>query len=370
MAAHKRRGLHRKRRETAGGSPGVLTVDPNAPQSRVQIMAYGPDALEEPAYGGPGSLTAIRRTHAVTWVNVDGLGNADVLNDLAQTFGIHALAMEDVVHVGQRTKVEDYEDHLFVILHMPRSGSNHGVEQVSLFLGRDHVVTFQETVGDCLDPIRARLRTGRTRIRTSGPDYLAYAIIDSIVDSFFPLVESLGERLLAMENRLLEDDKTLRVASLYDLKREMLGLRAVIRPQREAVNAILRSESALVQDSTDVFLRDAYDHAFHLAELAENYHELSASLIELYRSNAANRLNEVMKVLTIIATIFIPITFIAGIYGMNFDPEASGWNMPELHWKWGYPAALLVMAAVAVVMLLYFKRKGWLGGGDGDEGGS
>jgi magnesium transporter len=296
----------------------------------------------------------------VTWVNVEGLGDVETLRELGELFGLHRLSLEDVVNVHQRAKVDEYPDHQFIVARMPDTGDSLGTEQVSFFLGERFLLTFQEKSGDCFDPIRDRIRGGQGRIRRSGPDYLAYALLDSVIDAYFPVLEKHGERLESIEDEILSDPDSRTISRIHQIKRDLLNLRRIMWPQRGAVNALIRGESGLVTQETRVHLRDCYDHTIQLMDLLESYRELGSALMDLYLSIASNRMNEVMKVLTVIATIFIPLTFIAGIYGMNFDNEASPWNMPELNWYFGYPFCMGIMAVVALALVYFFWRKKWL----------
>ncbi len=358
MSAPRRRRAHR--RSAPGTAPGHIRVDPQAPRSRVSVMAWGPQQLEESADASTGDITALRARHPVVWVNVDGLGDPDTLAALQGLFGLHPLAMEDVVNVHQRPKVEDYGDHLFVVLRMPRSQESWSDEQVSLFFGRGWVLSFQERPGDCLDPVRQRARQGRPRIRGSGADYLAYAILDAVVDQLFPVVEQLGDTLDALEGRIFEATGDAQVMELQRAKRALSGLRRSIWPLRDAVAELVRDDSALIDAETRLFLRDVQDHAMQLLEHVDSLKEQVSGLEGVALTVISNRMNEVMKVLTIIGTIFIPLGFVAGLYGMNFDPAASPWNMPELGWGFGYPLALALMVGIAGGLLLFFRRKGWL----------
>jgi magnesium transporter len=344
-----------------GTPPGTLRIRPDAPAPKVSLMSYDPEGLEETAITDTNALTGIRAKHAVTWIDVTGLGDEATLLSLGERFGLHRLALEDVVNVTQRPKVEEYEGHYYIVLRMPRGHDTVETEQLSIFLGADFVLTFQEEPGDCLEPIRKRIREGRARIRGAGPSYLAYAILDAVIDSYFPILDHYGERLLALEERLLAERIRVPISNIHDLKRDLMHLRGSIRPLREELALLVRADHPLLTPATQMFLRDAYDHVIQLMDHLETDRELVSNLIELHRSNEANRLNEVMKVLTIIATLFIPMSFVAGVYGMNFNTERSPWNLPELDWYLGYPFALGIMLAVAVGMLIYFRRKGWLG---------
>jgi magnesium transporter len=290
----------------------------------------------------------------VTWINVDGLGQPEVVARLGERLGFHPLAVEDVFGVPQRPKVEAYADHYLVILRMLRVTPGIDEEQVSIFFGASYVITIQERPGgDVFEGVRSRIRTNRGRLRTAGPDYLAYALIDSVVDGYFPVLESLGERLDQLESECLARQDELLVSDIQGFRRDLLTVRRAIWPTREALVAMQRDESKLVSPETRVFLRDCYDHAVEAIDIVETDRETASSVMEIYLATQNQRLNEVMKVLTVIATLFIPLTFIASIYGMNFD------FMPELHSRWGYPGALGLMAVVAGSLLYYFRRRGW-----------
>jgi magnesium transporter len=357
--------FHRVRRVDPGSPPGEVRTDPQAVPSSAQLIAYSPDTLVEETLETPDLIERFLHESPVTWVNVHGLGTVELVQDLGRRFELHALAMEDVFHVGQRAKVEEYDRELFVIVRMPTATDRPESEQLSLFLGTDFLVTFQERPRDFFEPVRRRLRQGRARIRGAGPDYLAYALLDAVIDAYFPILTTYEKRITDLEHRLLNEDPSVSVHDLYELRRELLVLRGLVRPLREVVATLVRLDSDLIAEATRMFLRDCLDHAMQLVEYLDHHHEACIGLIELYQSSAGNRLNETMKVLTIIATIFIPITFIAGIYGMNFDPDVSPLNMPELRWFWGYPSALALMGIVSALMLLFFRRKGWIGSSGG-----
>ncbi|MBI3300790.1 MAG: magnesium/cobalt transporter CorA, partial [Deltaproteobacteria bacterium] len=274
----------------------------------------------------------------VTWVDVEGLGDVETIRTLGEIFGLHRLALEDVINVHQRAKVEQYGEHHFIVTRMVRLGEHLETEQLSLFLGKNFVLTFQEGhPGDCLDLIRERIRQKRGRIRDAGLDYLAYALLDAVVDCYFPILEEYGERLETLEDEILTRPHNGAVARIHEIKRNLLTLRRAIWPQRETFNTLLREEMPLVTDETRLYLRDCYDHTTQIIDLIETYRELGSDLIDVYLSSVSNRTNEIMRVLTVIATIFIPLTFLVGVYGMNFNPASSPWNMPELNWYWGYP---------------------------------
>ena len=354
-----------KSRTEPGAPPGTLVPDPNAPNSEIQILAFGPDGYEERTDGNLREIPALLERWPVTWVNVDGVGDAAVVTELGQLFGLHRLALEDVMHVHQRAKAEPFGNHYFVVARMPDPQRAWSTEQISMFFGEKFVLTFQEGPrGDCLDPVRVRIRSGWGRSRAARPDYLVYSLLDSIVDHYFPLLEECGERLDALEE--LEARRGAQVSdlmnSVHTIKRDLLTVRRVVWPLRDALNTLLRDATPLIAAETRIYLRDVHDHAVQIIDLVETYRDISAGIAEIYLASTSQRTNEIMKVLTIISTIFIPLTFIAGVYGMNFNTSASRWNMPELNWYWGYPLILLLMAASATVMLLFFRRRGWIGG--------
>lgn len=351
-----------KRFAKPGTAPGTL----RAPEVRrveevsITVMEYDVEGVEEWSARSVDDALARRSGRGVTWIDVVGLHDVDLLRQLGETFDLHNLALEDVLNTGQRPKLEVYEDHLFVVMRLLHHGSALESEQISMFVGEGFLLTLQEIPGDVFDGVRDRLRHGRGRIRARGSDYLAYAVIDSIVDNFFPVLEELGERLEALEEEVIEDPDRETVREIHAARKDLLALRRAAWPEREVVSAMERLESPLVGPETRVFLRDCYDHAVQILDLVETYRDLATSLLDLYLSTVSNRMNEVMKVLTVLASIFIPLTFLAGIYGMNFDTEASRWNMPELEWAWGYPAFWLVSILLAGGLLLLFKRKDWI----------
>ncbi len=347
-------------RSVPGAAPGTVTLDPTAPPPPVTVTVYGPDHLEEIEIKSPSAARDHIGAWPVMWVNVDGLGNGSTLRGLGELFDVHRLALEDVANVPQRAKVEEYDKHLFIVMRMLRHDEGCVTEQVSLFLGKGFVLTFQERPGDCFEPVRERIRHGRGRIRHAGADYLAYALIDAVIDHYFPAIEHYGDRLEDMEQRVLDDNDPGLIEEIHKVKKELLVLRRAIWPTREAVNTLLRDSTRWITDETRTYLRDCYDHTIQVIDMLENQREIASSLTDMYMTTLSNRMNEIMKVLAIIATIFIPLSFIAGLYGMNFDQD-SPWNLPELSWYYGYPIALTVMAAIGVGQVVFFWRKGWIG---------
>jgi magnesium transporter len=363
IGKEKRRKDEIQRRTLPGAPPGTLAVDPEAMRSKVRVIAYGSGAITDKRIDDPQAVREFLDRWPVTWVNVDGLGDAVTLGRIGDVFDLHRLSLEDVVNVHQRAKVEPYGKYHFIVGRMVNNGSDEALdtEQLSIFLGRNYVLTFQEQPGDCFDCVRDRISKGGGRIRSCGPDYLAYALIDAFIDDYFPVLERYGERLEELEDEVITRADTQIIAQIHQVKRDLLLLRRAVWPLREAINSLVRDPTPLISEETRIYLRDCYDHAVQLIDLLENYREIASSLVEVYLSSVSNRLNEIMKVLTIFTVVFIPLNFIASIYGMNFNPQSSPWNMPELNWRYGYPFTLVLMAAVASSMLVIFRKKRWIG---------
>lgn len=292
----------------------------------------------------------------VTWVNVEGVGEVPLLQQLADCFAIHPLVVEDIVNTDQRPKAEEYDAYLYIVVKMLTLRQGGTVfEQVSLVLGPDYLLSFQEGLdGDPFGPLRERLRSGKGRLRSQGADYLAYGLLDTIVDNYFLVLESLGERIESLEEEVMGSPTPTTLKDIYRLKRELLFLHRSVWPLREVVNSLIRRESPFVRETTIVYLRDLYDHTIQVVETLETLRDMVSGMLDIYLSSVSNRMNGIMKVLTIIATIFMPLTFIAGLYGMNFR------HMPELELRWGYPAVLLLMVAITAGMIVFFRRKKWL----------
>ncbi len=351
-----------KLRAKPGARPGTIVVDPAAPKPRIRVMAYDREHVAETDVTDIESLREQVGKHAVTWINVDGLGDANTLRQLGDVFGIHSLSLEDIAHVHQRAKVEQYDDHLFIVARMVHADGGAATEQVSLLVGSNFVLSFQERAGDCLGPIRDRIRKQGTRIRATGPDFLAYAIVDAIIDGYFPLLEQYSERIEEVESQLLDGGSAQSsAAAIHKIRGDLYGIRKAVWPHREAINSLLRDSVDLITEDTRVHLRDCYDHAVQIIDITETYREMCSDLRDLHFTQISTRQNEIMKVLTITATLFIPLSFIAGLYGMNFDTQKSPWNMPELSWAYGYPFALSLMATIAGGMLVFFWWRGWIG---------
>lgn len=355
MGAKTRKHTQPKRRSTRlGAPPGTLVTDPQAPPPRIHIIAYGPDSCHEEDIEDPQAIRPFIEQWPVVWVNVDGLGGGEVLSRLGEVFGLHGLALEDVMNVSQRPKVEQYGETLFAVARMLSLDGELETEQLSLFLTERAVITFQERPGDCLDPVRNRIREGLGRVRSAGADYLTYALLDTVIDHYFPVLEEYGERLEALEEQVVRQAGVEVVSQVRQAKRELLTFRRIAWPQRDAINWLLHDETPLVTQETRTYLRDCYDHVTRMIDVLETYRELASDLMSMHLTIISNQMNAVMKTLTVMATIFIPLTFIAGIYGMNFE------RMPELKWRWGYPAIMFIMGAIFVGMLAYFRRKKWV----------
>ena len=342
-----------------GLSPGTLMLVGEKKKYEVEIKVFDYDntELEEKEVKEIEECFIYREKNTATWIKLDGIHDLEIIEKLGKHFDFSPLVLEDILNTDHRPKLENFDDYLFIvlkILHYDRENDEVKANQVSLVLGENYVVSFQENKTDTFDPVIERIRKVKTRLRKMGSDYLAYALVDAIVDSYFAVLEKLGDRLEDLESELVSDPKEETLQLIYKLKKEMLFLRKSVWPLREVVGSLQRDELELINDKTIPFIRDAYDHTIQVIDTIETFRDLLSGMLDMYLSSISNRMNSVMKVLTIIATIFIPLTFIAGIYGMNFE------NMPELHWKMGYPVILFVMVAIGAVMLLFFKRKSWL----------
>jgi magnesium transporter len=351
--------LIKRQAKRAGLPPGTLVYVGEKKIEKVQIhyIDYDEQKLQEKQVSNIEECFPFKATPTVTWINIDGLHDVNIIEKIGTHFDLHPLTLEDILHTGQRPKFEDLDSYLFVVLMMLRFDEESQTvlsEQVSLVLGSNFVISFQENIGDVFEQIRNRIRNAKGRIRKMGADYLMYALLDAIVDNYFGILEKLGEKIESLEEELVGDPSERTLQQIHRLKREMVFLRKSVWPLRELINGLERSESALIEESTGVYLRDVYDHTIQVIDTVESFRDMVSGMLDIYLSSISNRMNAVMKVLTIIATIFIPLTFVAGIYGMNFV------HMPELKWRYGYAAAWLIMLVVAGLMILYFKRKKWL----------
>ncbi len=357
MAVKKR--TTRKRSSKAGLPPGTLVHvgEKKVETVRITFIDYDEQSFEEKQAKKIEECLKLKETPTVSWINVDGIHDIEVIEKLGKGFDLHPLILEDILSTGQRPKFEDYEKYIFIVLKMlsfSEENQSIEVEQVSLILGPNYVLSFQERVGDVFDQVRDRIRNAKGRVRKMGPDYLAYALIDAVVDNYFVILERLGEKIESMEEEVVVDPTEKTVQQIHSLKRQMISLRKSIWPLRELIAGIQKSESSLINETTDIYMRDVYDHTIQIIDTIESFRDMVSGLLDIYLSSLSNKMNAVMKVLTIIATLFIPLTFVAGIYGMNFE------YMPELKLKWAYGAVWLVMITIAVIMLFYFRRKKWL----------
>jgi len=353
------RRLITKRSQKAGLPPGTLIHigERKTEKPRIRIIDYNEEQVEEKEAKTIEECFPFKDKPTVTWINIDGIHQVDIIEKLGSYFGLHPLLLEDILNTEQRPKMEDFGDYIFFVLKMLYLGDNKEemeAEQVSLILGSNFVISFQEREGDVFAPVRDRIRKHKGRIRKAGSDYLAYALLDAIVDNYFLILENVGEKIEDTEQRLAIKPDPETLMSIRELKKEMIFLRKSIWPLREVINGLDRSESPLIHESTNAYLRDVYDHTIQIIDTVESFRDMISGMLDIYLSSLSNKMNEVMKVLTIFASIFIPLTFIAGLYGMNFR------FMPELEWQWGYFAVLFVMVLAGGSMLLYFRRKKWL----------
>ncbi|HEY9609497.1 magnesium/cobalt transporter CorA [Allocoleopsis sp.] len=346
-----------------GTLPGTLIIEEDATPSKIVLIDYNESNATRLQVANPEDCARYLDTESVSWVDVQGLGSEDILKRLGKVFDLHPLVLEDVVNVPQRPKVEDYDDQLVIIAQMvmlKEKGDGFWIEQVSFVLGKHYLLTVQEEPQrDCFGPVRDRIRNNKGIVRKAGPDYLAYALLDAVIDGFFPVLEDYGERIEALENEVMLNPTRHTLEKIYQVRRELLALRRSIWPQRDAINTLIRAGSNLMRPDVSIYLRDCYDHAVQVMDMVETYRELASGLMDVYLSSVSNKMNEIMKFLTVMSSIFIPLTFIAGIYGMNFNTEKSPLNMPELNWYWGYPLCLATMAAIAAALCLFFWRRGW-----------
>jgi magnesium transporter len=346
-----------------GTMPGTIKIKQDAAPSEIALIDYNEQHAVRLTNLTLDDCAAYLDTESVSWVDIAGLGSEEILKKLGQVFQLHPLVLEDIVNVPQRPKVEDLQDQLLVITQMIVLKDNEDgfwLEQVSFILGKHYLLTVQEEpIRDTFEPVRDRIRNNRGSIRQRGADYLAYALWDTIIDGYFLALESYGERLEVLEDEVTVHPTRQTLTKIHQIRRELLALRRAIWPQRDAINLIICDECTLFSNDVRVYLRDCYDHAVQIIDMVETYRELASGLMDVYLSAVGNRMNEVMKLLTIISTIFIPLTFVAGIYGMNFNTDVSPLNMPELNWYWGYPLCLAVMIAIALSLTYFFWQRGW-----------
>jgi len=348
-----------KRSKKIGLPPGtpIHVGEKKIDRVRIKIIDYDEAQFQEKEAKTVEECFPFKDKPTVTWINIDGIHQVDIIEKIGNHFNIHPLVLEDIVNTGQRPKMEDFVNYIFVILKMlyyDEKINETKTEQISLILGSNFVISFQENEGDVFDPIRERIRSDRGRIRKMGADYLAYALIDTIVDNYFIILEKLGEKIEDIEDELVTNPALETLQTIHSLKREMIFLRKSVWPLREVISRLERWESPLIDKSLNIYLRDVYDHTIQVIDSIETFRDMLSGMLDIYLSSVSNRMNEVMKVLTIIATIAIPLTVITGIYGMNFQ------FMPELQWQWSYPLVLLAMLTLGVLMIRYFRRRKWI----------
>lgn len=346
-----------------GSAPGTLNIPDDALPTELVLIDYSQSHAEKLEVNNPGMLARYLKGPSVSWLDVRGLGTEAVLRRLGDAISLHPLVLEDVVNVPQRPKIDYYEDHILIIMQMVRpkpSGKSFTSEQVSFVLNKRGLLTFQEEPSwDSFEPVRDRIQRKVGIIRNQGADFLMYTLMDTIIDSYFPVLERLGEYIETLEDEVVENPTRKTIEEIHDLRRKLMNLRRAIWPQRSVVNSLIRDSSDLITPEIRIYLQDCYDHIVQVLDIVETYREIASSLMDVYLSSISNRMNEVMKLLTVISTIFIPLTFVAGVYGMNFNPDVSPWNMPELNWAYGYPLVWGVMLAIAGSLILFFRRRGW-----------
>ena len=356
--------LRRARAKKPGTAPGTIEHIGERHLDEITITVYDYDE----SHFNEVSIDEIKKVQpyledpSKTWIKVNGLHDTEKLKSIWNYFNLHPLIQEDIVNTSQRPKVEAYENCVFFVLRMltySEAEKSMKTEQISIVLGQNYIMSFQETDRDYFKLIMDRLAIQESRIRKLGTDYLTYALIDAVVDHYYNIIEHMAEDIETLEDQLLKEPEEHLLDHIHKIRREIIYFRKSVWPLRDALNTAIRDESKYIGSNTKIFLRDVYDHMVQVIDNIENYRDMILGLHDMYMSYVSNRMNEVMKVLTIIATIFIPLTFIAGIYGMNFNPETSPYNMPELSWYWGYPTSIGIMVVIAIIMIIYFRRKGW-----------
>jgi magnesium transporter len=351
--------FRKNRSKKAGLPPGtpVYVGEKKDERIRISVLDYDEEHFDEKEIEQAEECFSFKDTSTVTWINIDGIHQVDIIEKIGKHFGLHPLIQEDIVNTEQRPKIEDLGNYIYIVLKMVYHDEHDGeikIEQVSLILGKNFVISFQEREGDIFNHVRERIRKGKGRIRKMKADYLAYSLLDAVVDNYFFILEKSGEQIEELEDKVISQPKPEIMQEIHRLKRTMIFLRRSVWPLREVVNILERGESSLIVETTRIYLRDVYDHTIQVIDSVETFRDMLSGMHDTYLSSISNRMNEIMKVLTIIATIFIPLTFIAGVYGMNFK------FMPELDWRWGYFAVWIVIVFLAVLMVIFFRRKKWL----------
>ena len=349
-----------KKESNVGLAPGTLVHvgEKKAEKVVIRVLAYNSEKLIEKKLETVEDCLVFKDQPDINlWINVDGLDRVDIIEKLGNYFNIHPLTLEDVLNTGQRPKTEDYESYIYTVLKMillDTKKEEITLDQVSIILGPNYILSFQEREGDIFDPVRERFKNPASRLRKNGVDHLAYSLIDAIVDNYFLILEHFGEEIEDLEEGLIIQPRPETLKAVQKYKRDMITLRKSVWPLRELINGLQRVESDLIKETTRIYLRDIYDHTIQVIDSVEDFRDILSSMVDIYLSSISYRMNDVMKVLTVIATIFIPLTFIAGVYGMNFE------YMPELKWRWGYPVIMLAMSLIGVSMFAYFKKRRWV----------
>lgn len=351
--------LFKRAAKKIGLPPGTLVHvgEKKIDKTKIRVIDFDDTQVREKEFESIELCFPFKDEPSVTWINIDGLHEVNVIEKIGNYFNIHPLVLEDILHTGQRPKTEDFSAYIYIVLKMLYYSDEEDEiqdEQISIILRPNFVISFQERVGDVFNPVRERIRIGRFQIKKRKSDYLAYALIDAVVDNYFILLEKIGEQIELLEEELLDNPTPKNLETIHRLKRQLISLRKSVWPLREVIGGLERSESPLFHESTGIYLKDVYDHTIQVIDTIETYRDMVSGMLDTYLSNVSNKMNEVMKVLTIIATIFIPLTFIAGIYGMNFE------FMPELKWHWSYPFVWAIMIIISIGMIFYFRRKKWL----------
>lgn len=353
----------RATRTAAGVKPGVIQEIPDAQETKMTVMAYADNAKDmlEQEVASVEDVVGLAKKWPTVWLNITGLKDVQTISNLGQAFSFHDLAMEDVMKLHQRPKAEDYDSHTYIVLRMPHLTQGLiELEQLSMFVKDNIVITIQEHDGDCFERIRERIREAKGRIRPMGAEYLAYAMVDAVIDSYFPVLDMFADRLDNMEEDVLSNPSDDMLQAIHGIKNQLQVMRRAVWFTRDMLSSLMRDATFITEKSSH-FWRDCYDHAIQIMDMAETFRERAAGMTDLYLSAVSQKMNEVMKVLTLFATIFMPLGFLAGIYGMNFNGEVSKWNMPELQMAYGYPTLLGVMVLLGLGMIVYFRLKGWIG---------
>lgn len=353
----KRRFIYKRSKKSALPPGTLIHVGEKREETvKISVIDYDKKKYEEKNVNEIEECFPFKETSTVTWINIDGVHQVEVIEKLGKYFNIHPLILEDVVNTGQRPKYDDMGTYLYIVLQMVYTNGDNEIEteQVSLIVGSNFLISFQEKEGDVFNPIRERIKDAKGRIRTMGVDYLAYTLVDAIVDNYFSVLERIGEKIETLEEELVGNPQPTTLQTIHRLKRNGIILRKSVWPLREVISGLERGEPSIIQDSTRIFFRDVYDHTIQVIDTIETFRDMISGMLDIYLSSISNKMNEVMKVLTIIATTFIPMTFIAGVYGMNFK------YMPELEWRWGYLVVWVVMIGIGVSLLHYFKKKKWI----------